>query len=71
MENYRFQSQWKKHNQRVNTVFVDGHSAGTKPSLMIWGQFYGIFSGSSIPNTGKRWDAPVSNGALDAADVAP
>ena len=70
-QNYRFQSQWKKHNQRVNTVFVDGHSAGTKPSQMIWGQFYGVFSGNSIPGSGKRWNTPVSNPALDAADVAP
>ena len=36
-QNYRFQSQTKKHNQRVNTVYVDGHSAGTKPSQLIWG----------------------------------
>jgi len=34
-------------------------------------QFYGIFGGTSIPNTGKRWNTAVSNAALDAADVAP
>lgn len=70
-QNYRFQSQWKKHNQRVNTVFVDGHSAGTKPSQMIWGQFYNVFAGTLIPGSPKRWDRPVSNATLDASDVAP
>lgn len=70
-QNFRFQSQMKKHNKRVNSVFVDGHSAGAKPSQLIWGQFYGIFSGTSIPNSGKRWNEPVSNVALDASEIAP
>ena len=70
-QNYRFQSQWKKHNQRVNTVFVDGHSAGTRPSQMIWGQFFGVFSGNATITAGKKWNGPVSNATLDAADVAP
>ena len=70
-QNFRFQSQMKKHNQRVNIVYVDGHSAGSKPSQLIWGQFYGVFSGSVIPGSSKRWDGPVSNAALDAAETAP
>ncbi len=70
-QNFRFQSQMKKHNKRVNIVYVDGHSAGTKPSQLIWGQFYGIFSASVIPGSSKRWDGPVSNAALDASEIAP
>ncbi len=70
-QNYRFQSQMKKHNQRVNIVYVDGHSAGSKPSQLRWGQFYGVFSGTTIPGTSKRWDGPVANATLDAADIAP
>ena len=70
-QNFRFQSQMKKHNKRVNSIFVDGHSAGSKPSQLIWGQFYGVFSGTSIPNSGKRWNGPVSNAALDASEIAP
>jgi hypothetical protein len=50
---------------------VDGHSAGTKPSRLIWGQFYAVFYGGVITGTTKRWDAPVSNALLDAADIAP
>ena len=71
-ENFRFQAQMKKHNQRVNTVFVDGHSAGTKPSQLIWGQFYNVFSGTTIAaNPSKRWNGPVSNAKLDASEIAP
>ena len=66
-----FQSQMKKHLKRVNIVYVDGHSAGSRPSQLIWGQFYGVFSGNSIPNSSKRWDRPVSNEALDAAEIKP
>jgi prepilin-type processing-associated H-X9-DG protein len=71
-QNFRFQSQMKNHNKRVNIVYVDGHSAGTKPSQLIWGQFYGVFSGSVIPGgSSKRWDDPVSNAALVASEIAP
>ena len=55
----------------MNIVYVDGHSAGSKPSQLIWGQFYGTFDVSSIPGGSKRWDGPVSNAALDASEVAP
>jgi hypothetical protein len=55
----------------VNIVYVDGHSAGSKPSQLIWGQFYGVFSGTIIPSTSKRWDAPVGNAALDNSEVSP
>jgi len=69
-QNFRFQSQMKKHNQRVNSVFVDGHSVGTKGSQLIWGQFYNVFE-AKIPGGLKQWDAKVSNAALDASDVKP
>jgi prepilin-type processing-associated H-X9-DG protein len=71
-QNFRFQSQMKKHNQRVNIVYVDGHAAGTKPRRLIWGQWHGIFSGpTAIPNSVKHWTDPVSNAALDAAEIPP
>jgi prepilin-type N-terminal cleavage/methylation domain-containing protein len=71
-QNFRFQSQMKKHLQRVNSIFVDGHAAGSKPSQLVWGQFYGVFDGGVIPNSNnKRWDTKVSNAALDASEVAP
>jgi len=55
----------------VNIVYVDGHSAGTKPSQLIWGQFYGVFGSSVVPGSSKRWDGPVSNAALDASEIPP
>ncbi len=70
-QNFRFQSQMKKHNQRVNSVFVDGHSAGYKPSQLIWGQFYAGFDDKAMSGTGKKWNGPVSNATLDAADIKP
>lgn len=71
-QNYRFQSQMKKHNKRVNSVYVDGHSAGFKPSQLIWGQFYGVFEGAStISGTSKKWDGPVSSAVLDSSEIAP
>lgn len=69
-QNFRFQSQMQKHNKRVNIVFTDGHSAGMKPSQLIWGQWYGIFD-RPIPNANKKWDGPVSNAALDASEIPP
>ena len=70
-QNFRFQSQMKKHNRRVNIVFVDGHSGGQKPSQLTWGQWYNVFSGTTIPGTSKKWDGPVSNATLDASEIAP
>jgi prepilin-type processing-associated H-X9-DG protein len=72
--NHRFQSQHGKHNLRVNTVYVDGHSAGAKPSRMVWGQFYAKYTdrvllGFSL--SPKPWDTPVSTPQLDAIQVPP
>jgi prepilin-type N-terminal cleavage/methylation domain-containing protein/prepilin-type processing-associated H-X9-DG protein len=70
--NFRFQSQMGKHIKRVNVVYVDGHSAGTKPSQLFWGQFYGIFSGPpTTPDGQKEWNQPVSDAVLDASEIAP
>ncbi len=71
-QNYRFQSQMKKHNRRVNTVFVDGHSAAVRPSQLVWDQFYGAFTGTMIPGgNGLRIGSPVSTAALDASETPP
>ena len=70
-QNFRFQSQMRKHNKRMNIVYVDGHSARSKGSQLIWGQWYGVFSGTSIPNSPKLWNGPVSNAALDDSEIKP
>jgi len=68
-QNFRWQSQMKKHNSRVNLVFLDGHSALQRPSSLYWGQFYGQFQG--VVRGAVRWDSPASNQALDAAEIRP
>src|SRR3974377_916185 len=67
--NSRWQSQMKKHNLRVNIVYVDGHSALQRPSRICWGQFYAKYDGNVRNNV--PWSSPASNAALDAADIAP
>jgi prepilin-type N-terminal cleavage/methylation domain-containing protein/prepilin-type processing-associated H-X9-DG protein len=69
-QNPRFQSQMKKHNQRVNSLYVDGHASSSKPSQLKWGQFYGVYEGK-IKNSTKTPDMPVSDPVLDRAEVPP
>jgi prepilin-type N-terminal cleavage/methylation domain-containing protein/prepilin-type processing-associated H-X9-DG protein len=40
--NYRVQTAYAKHRNRINFVYVDGHSAPSFPSQITWGQFYGV-----------------------------
>jgi len=68
-QNFRWQSQMKKHNQRVNLVYVDGHSALQKPSRIYWGQFYAQYQGAVRGSV--LWNSPASNEALDAAEIRP
>ncbi len=68
-QNFRFQSQMRKHNKRVNAVYVDGHSVLVRPSSLIWGQFYDKYEG--IVRGNVRFDSPVSNPALDGSEIPP
>ena len=68
-QNFRWQSQMKKHNLRVNIVHVDGHSALQRPSRIQWGQWYAKYDGDVRPTV--KWYSPASNAALDAAEIAP
>ncbi len=63
--NDRLQTAYAKHNNRVNVVYVDGHSAASLPSALIWGQFYGVFTpGVSLPCSPSQ---PVSSVQSDAS----
>jgi prepilin-type N-terminal cleavage/methylation domain-containing protein len=68
-QNFRFQSQMKKHNLRVCLVYLDGHSNAQKPSRLVWGQFYAQYEGT-VRGT-VSWNSPMSNPNLDAAEVPP
>jgi prepilin-type N-terminal cleavage/methylation domain-containing protein/prepilin-type processing-associated H-X9-DG protein len=67
--NHRFQSQHGKHNQRVNSVYVDGHSSASKPSQLLWGQFYAQYEG--LVRVGNAWDSPVGTPEMDKVQVRP
>lgn len=67
--NERLQTAYAKHNNRVNIVYVDGHSAPSLPSALTWGQFYGVFTpGVSLPCSPNQ---PISSVQSDASISSP
>jgi prepilin-type N-terminal cleavage/methylation domain-containing protein/prepilin-type processing-associated H-X9-DG protein len=42
---HRLVTAFGKHNNRVNVIYVDGHSAPSLASQLQWGQFFGVFTG--------------------------
>jgi prepilin-type N-terminal cleavage/methylation domain-containing protein/prepilin-type processing-associated H-X9-DG protein len=65
--NHRFQTQAGKHLSTVNVVYADGHAKNTRPSRLIWGNFYGVFSGTFKEN-GVPWDSPVASPDMDSQE---
>jgi prepilin-type N-terminal cleavage/methylation domain-containing protein/prepilin-type processing-associated H-X9-DG protein len=72
-ENARLQTAYAKHSNRVNVVYVDGHSAPSRPSELTWGQFYGVFTpgvtlktSPSTPVSTVQSDASISTPAYDS-----
>jgi prepilin-type processing-associated H-X9-DG protein len=61
----------KKHLKRMNVVYIDGHARASKGSQLRWGQWYRVFSGTTITGTSKKVDGPVSNDALDNSEIKP
>ena len=68
----RLQTAYAKHNNRVNVVYVDGHSAASLPSALTWGQFYGVFTphvscpcSAGQPVSSVQSDAFISTPAFD------
>ncbi len=49
--NERLQTAYAKHNNRMDFVFVDSHAASMKPSALTWGNFYGVFDGSTVKSS--------------------
>src|SRR5882724_4964022 len=67
-ENGRLQSAYARHNKRVCVLSVDTHAAGTLPSAITWGQFWGVYdnSSASMAGAGKTWNGSIGSPALDA-----
>ncbi len=73
-ENARLQTAYAKHSNRVNVVYVDGHSGPSLPSALTWGQFWNVFTpgvmlktSPSTPVGQVQSDASISKPAYDSA----
>jgi prepilin-type N-terminal cleavage/methylation domain-containing protein/prepilin-type processing-associated H-X9-DG protein len=70
--NGRLQTAYARHSDRVNIIYVDGHSAPSKPSALTWGQFFGNFNPGvtlTIQGGGQgsvQSDASISSAAYDS-----
>ena len=69
--NGRLQTAFAKHSDRVNIIYVDGHSAPSKPSALDWQNFYGTFipgymNGTSGGAGQLQSDTPISSPAYDS-----
>jgi prepilin-type N-terminal cleavage/methylation domain-containing protein/prepilin-type processing-associated H-X9-DG protein len=62
--NHRFQTQQGKHAGTVNVIYADGHVKNSRPSRLIWGNFYGVFEGT-YKVQGVQWDSPVAAPEMD------
>ena len=67
--NGRLQSAYAKHGGNlVNVLYVDGHSAPSRPSALTWGQFFGVFgSGISIPVVGGGQSSVISDASISSS----
>jgi prepilin-type N-terminal cleavage/methylation domain-containing protein/prepilin-type processing-associated H-X9-DG protein len=67
--NGRLQTAYAKHSDRVNIIYVDGHSAPSKPSALEWQNFYGTFIPGYMNGTSYgqvQSDTPISSPAYDS-----
>jgi prepilin-type N-terminal cleavage/methylation domain-containing protein/prepilin-type processing-associated H-X9-DG protein len=68
-ENGRLQTAWAKHNNRVNVLYVDGHSAASLASRLTWGEFWGIYGNpptwQALPD-GQTWNGSISKPSYDS-----
>lgn len=69
-KNHRLQGDYAKHFNRVNFIYVDGHSAPSYPSAITWGQFYGVFSGNmSPPNVPANGNGMPANHSISTKQL--
>ena len=67
--NGRLQTAYAKHSDRVNIIYVDGHSGSSKPSALDWQNFYGTFIPGHMNGTSfgtVQSDTPISSPAYDS-----
>ena len=68
-QNGRLQTAYGKHNNRVNVMYVDGHSATTWPAGSPGGAFWGVYGPppgwTSLP-PGQTWNGSISQPSYDS-----
>ena len=67
--NYRVQTAYGKHSNRINFIYVDGHAAPSYASAITWGQFWGVFTpGVQLKTAGSIQisDHPISSPSYDS-----
>jgi prepilin-type N-terminal cleavage/methylation domain-containing protein/prepilin-type processing-associated H-X9-DG protein len=67
--NYRVQTAYGKHNNRLDFIYVDGHAAASYASQITWGQFWGVFTPGVVlktANSSQRSDASISTTGYDS-----
>ena len=68
--NYRLQTAYGKHNNRINVIYADGHAAPIYASALTWGQFFGVFTPGvtlkAYNGVTKQSDAFISKPAYDS-----
>jgi prepilin-type N-terminal cleavage/methylation domain-containing protein/prepilin-type processing-associated H-X9-DG protein len=67
--NGRVQTEYAKHSNRINVLYVDCHAGATYASRLTWGQFWGIFDPGVVlrtQGTPQRSDAYISTPAYDS-----
>ena len=70
-QNFKFQTQMKKHNKRVSIIWADGRTDLQRPSRLMWRNFYGFNTSSQIGRFYAPSDSPVSTPMFDAREVPP
>jgi prepilin-type N-terminal cleavage/methylation domain-containing protein/prepilin-type processing-associated H-X9-DG protein len=50
--NHRLQTAWGKHDNRVNVLYVDGHSERSYASQLTWGMFWNVYGPPSSAGRG-------------------
>jgi prepilin-type N-terminal cleavage/methylation domain-containing protein/prepilin-type processing-associated H-X9-DG protein len=67
--NYRVQTAYAKHSNRLDFIYCDGHAAPSLASQITWGQFWGVYTPGVMLRTAgasQRSDFPISKAAYDS-----
>jgi prepilin-type N-terminal cleavage/methylation domain-containing protein/prepilin-type processing-associated H-X9-DG protein len=65
--NHRLQTAYAKHDNRVNVLYVDGHSAASLASQLTWGMFWGYYDSTApVLPFAHLWNNAICTPAMDS-----